>query len=114
MSTKFSFKTTLLKRHLYFWQYNYVEYENIISSRDIWNDDRTKMIVLLLFQLAAQLNSLNQYETDIHNNLVHINMYINTALSNWRFWIIDHTKMGFFAFISDRYRITDIQTFETI
>ena len=34
----------------------YVEYETRISSWDVWNDNRTKIIVLPLFQLATILN----------------------------------------------------------
>jgi len=49
--------------------YVYVEYETIISSRDIGSDDHSKMIVLLLFQFTTRLHSQNSYETEIHNEL---------------------------------------------
>jgi len=34
----------------------YVEYETRISSWEIWNDDRTNMIDLPLFQVATRLH----------------------------------------------------------
>jgi len=46
-----------------------LDYETSISSWDIWNDDRTLMIYLLLFQLAIRLNSKNTYETEIHKEI---------------------------------------------
>ena len=49
--------------------YVYVEYETSISSWDIWNDNLTKKIVLPLTLRAAQLNSQNSYEIDIHNEI---------------------------------------------
>jgi len=53
--------------------YVYVEYETSISSWHIWNDDRTKMIVFILFLFATQLNSQKQYENEIDYVLWHIN-----------------------------------------
>ena len=38
----------------------------------IWNDDRTKMIVLPSFQLATRLNSQNTNEADFINEIWHI------------------------------------------
>jgi len=44
----------------------------------IWNHisswDRTKIIVLLLFQLPTLLNSQNTYDIQNHNELWHINL----------------------------------------
>jgi len=48
----------------------------------IWNDDRTKMIVLPSFQLATRLISHNTNETDFINELYHINLYMNIGISN--------------------------------
>jgi len=41
------------------------------------------MIVLLLFQLATQLNSQNPFATFIHYELHHINYFMITGISNW-------------------------------
>jgi len=41
-----------------------LEYETSVLILGIWNDDRTKMIVLPTFQLATRLNSLNTNETE--------------------------------------------------
>jgi len=46
-----------------------LEYETSISSWCIWNDDRTLMIDLILFQLSKRLNSQKTYETEIHNKI---------------------------------------------
>ena len=73
--------------------YVYVDYEISISSWRIWNDEHTKMIILDLFQFATRLNSQNPFKTEIHNELRHINLYMNTGISNWHIWSIDHTKM---------------------
>jgi len=43
-----------------------LEYETNISRWDILNDDRTLMTVLILFPLAARLNSQNPYVNQIH------------------------------------------------
>ena len=75
--------------------YCYVEYETSISSWHIWNDDRTKIIAFPLLQLATRLNSQNPYETEIHNEIWHINLYMNTGISKWHFWRIDPRKCGF-------------------
>ena len=55
ISTKVSFKITIRNRHRYvdigwLWIWNQCFYLGI------WNDDRTKLIVLPSFQLATQLN----------------------------------------------------------
>jgi hypothetical protein len=80
---------------MYTLTYVNVEYETSISSWDIWNDVRTKMIVLNLFHLTTWLHSQNPYETKIHNELWHINLYMNIGISNWYIWSIDPTKMRF-------------------
>jgi len=59
ISTKVSFKITIRKRHVYIdiggtWIRNQCFYLGI------WNDDRTKMIVLPSFKLATRLNSQTQ------------------------------------------------------
>ena len=35
------------------------------------------------FQLATRLNSENTYETAFHNEIWHINLYLNIGISNW-------------------------------
>ena len=68
-----------------------LEYETSISVWDIWNDDRTLMIDLLLFQLTTRLNSQNIYETLIHNEIWPINLYKNIGISSWHNWNYDPT-----------------------
>ena len=83
--------------------YVYVEYETRISSWDIWNYVRTKMIVLHLFNLTKWFNSQNPYETEIHNKIWHINPYI----SNWHFELPTPKKWGiriYFCSIQDYWR----------
>jgi len=41
------------------------------------------MIVLPSFQLATRLNSQTPYETEIYNELLHNNLYMNIGISNW-------------------------------
>ena len=47
------------------------------------------MIVLPSFHLAIPLNSQNTNETEIINELCHINLFINIGISNWHNWIFD-------------------------
>ena len=74
-----------------------LEYENSISSCDIWNDNRTLLMDLLLFQLATRLNTQNRNETGFINGLWHINFYKNIGSSNWHNWSFDHTNTRFFT-----------------
>jgi len=41
------------------------------------------MIVFSLFQLATRINSQNPYETEIHNEISHINSFMITGISKW-------------------------------
>jgi hypothetical protein len=62
ISTKDSFKITIRKRHVYIdigWPWKWIQ----CLYLGIWNDDRTKIIVLPSFQLATRLNSQNRNET---------------------------------------------------
>ena len=68
------------------------------------------MILLPLFQLPVRLNSQNPYETEIHNELWHTNLYMSIGISSWHVCCLDPTKMSFFNFISVRFTITDNQT----
>jgi len=90
ISTKVSFKITIRKRHVYIdigwtWKWNQFFYLGIR------NDDRGKMRVLPLFQLATGLNSQNTNETEFINGLLHINMFMNIGISNRHNWIYDLT-----------------------
>jgi len=80
--TKVSYKITIRKRQVNIafgwpWIWNQCFYLGI------WNDDRTKMIVLLSFHIATRLNSQNTNETDFINELWHINMFMNIGNSKW-------------------------------
>jgi hypothetical protein len=68
LSTIVSFKITTRKRHVYidiFWPWIW----NQCFYLGIWNDDRTKTIVLPSFQFATSLNSQNTNETESINEL---------------------------------------------
>jgi len=78
----------------------YVYYKTSISSSHIWNDDGTKMIFLPLFQLATRFNSQNQYEIEIHNEIWHINLYMNIGISNWHILIVESRKWGYWIYFS--------------
>jgi len=90
----------LLGTDMFTFTYLNVEYETSISSWDNWNNDRTKMILLPLFQLATRLIWQNIYKNQIHNELWHNNLYTNIGISNWHIWIIDENDV--FYFISVR------------
>ena len=66
----------------------------------IWNDDRTKIVVLPSFQLVTRMNSQNRDENVFINVLWHINFYMNIAISNWNNWSFDPTNMKFFLYFS--------------
>jgi hypothetical protein len=76
-----------------------LEYENSIFL-GIWNDDRTNIIVLPSFQLVTRMNSQNRNETVFINVLWHINLYLNTGISNWHNWSFDPMNMNFFLYFS--------------
>ena len=91
--TNVSFNITLCKRYV-----NVVRLLLIwtnISSWHILNDDRIKITVFTLFQLATQLNSQNPRETEFHNEFCKINFYMAIGISKWRIWSIDTSKMRF-------------------
>jgi len=43
------------------------------------------------YQFATRLNSQNRRETEIMNETLHINMYMNIGISNWNNWSFDLT-----------------------
>ena len=99
LSTKVSIKITISKRHGYSdigwpWIWNQCFYLGI------WNDDRTKMIVLPSFQFDTQLNSQNTNETKFINELWHNNRFMNFDLSNWHNRIFNFSYMMFLTFFS--------------
>ena len=64
ISTEVSFKITIRKWHVYidirwYWKWNQYLYLGI------WNDERTKIRFLPLFQFVARLNSQNRNETSL-------------------------------------------------
>jgi len=70
--TKVSFKISIRKTHVYIdirWHWVWNQY----SYLGVWYDDRTKIIVFPSFQVATRLNSQNTNETEIINELLHIN-----------------------------------------
>ena len=72
-----------------------LEYETSISILWIWNDDRTKIIVLPSFQLVTRINSQNRNETVFINVLWHIILYMLIGISNWNNESFDPTNMNF-------------------
>ena len=85
ISTNVFFKTAIRKKHVYIdigwpWIWNRCFYLGI------WNDGRTKMIVLPWFQVAIRLNSKKNIENGFINELWHINLYMNIGISNWPNW----------------------------
>jgi len=95
ISTKVSFKITIRKRRVYIdirwsWIWNLYFHLGYVKW---WS---TLMIDLLLFQLVTMLNSQKTFETEIHNEIWHINLYMNISISNWHIWSHDPTKMTFF------------------
>ena len=96
ISNNVPFKITIRKKHVYIdirWPWIW----NLYFCLRIWNDDRTKIIDLPSFQLATRLNSQNRKETEIFNEICHINLYIDIGNSNWHNWSFDPTKMKFFT-----------------
>jgi hypothetical protein len=112
ISTKFSLKITNRKRHVYIdigwpWIWNQCFYFRI------WNDDRTKMIVLPWFQLAVPLNSLNTNETEFTNEFWHINFFMNIGISIGIIEVSTSRKCCFY-FISVPYTNTELWAPETL
>ena len=80
--TKVSFKITIRKWHVYI----DIGWPSIWNQRFyllIWNDARTKMIVLHSFQQTIRLNSQITNETQFINERWHINLFMNIGSSNW-------------------------------
>jgi hypothetical protein len=88
ISTKITFKITPRKRYVYI-DIGCTWISNQCFYLGIWNNDRTKMIVLPSFQLAKRLNSQNTNGTEFINELWHINLFMNIGISNWHYWSFD-------------------------
>ena len=72
MSTKVSFKFIIRNWHVYIaigWPWIWNQYFYL----GIRNYDRTKLIVLPSFLLVTRINSQNRSETEVINELLHIN-----------------------------------------
>ena len=112
--TKVSFKFTIRKRHVYIdigwpWIWNHYIYLGI------WNDDRTKIIVLPSFQLVTRINSQNRNETD----------YINVFWLLFCIWILvfplviiefgphEHEVFYFFQFLTRFLNSKNLKIFST-
>ena len=93
VSTKVTFKFTTRKKHVYIdigwpWIWNQCFYLGI------WNDDRTKMIVLSLISARYTIKFKNTNETEFINELW-LNLFMNIGISNWHNWSFDLTQMLF-------------------
>jgi hypothetical protein len=110
--TKVSFKVTLWDRHVYI-RYTFTLIRHRYYSWHIWNYVRTKIIVLPLFHFSTRLNSQNPHDNEIQNEFCHINFNRDNGISNWHIWSINPMKKRF-LFISVPYKITDLQTPETL
>ena len=96
ISTKVSFKFTIRERQVYIdigwpWIWNQYFYYGI------WNDDRTKIIVLPSFQAITRINSLNRNESVFINVLCLTIFCMNICISNWHNWSFDPTNMKIFT-----------------
>jgi len=72
------------------------------------------MIIMPSFHLATRINSQNRNVNVLINELLHINLYMNTGISNWNKWRIRTHVNEVFDFISVPYTITDNQPPETL
>jgi len=109
ISTKVSFKISTSKGHVYI-DIGWLWILNQCFYLEIRNDDRTKMIVLPLFQLATLLKSQNTNETEFINELWHIKLFTNIGISNWHNWSLDPTKMKFLNFFQFLTRLLTAST----
>ena len=99
ITTKVSLKIRFLT-HMFTLTYVYVEYETSIFSLHIRNDDRNKIFVLPIFQVATWFNSQNPYESQIENEICHIILYMNIGIKIRIFEVSNTRKWGFWLYIS--------------
>ena len=96
ISTKVSFEFSIRKRHVNIeisWPWIWNQYFYLA----IWNDDRTKIIVLQSFQLVTRISSQKRNENEFINVLCFFNLCMNIGNSNWHNWSFDPTSMNFFT-----------------
>ena len=94
--TQVSFKITIRKRHVYIdirWPWKWNQYFYL----EIWNDNRTRIIVLPSYQLVTRINSQNRNESVFINIFWNIILYMNIGISNWYNLSFDPTNMKFFT-----------------
>ena len=99
ISTKDSFEIVIRKRHVYIdigwpWIWNQCFYLGI------WNDNRTKMIVLPSFDRATRLKSQNTNETKNINEILNINLFRNIGISNGILRVSTSNKWCFLLYFS--------------
>jgi len=63
-----------------------------------FNYDSIKVSVLPFVSARYTIKYTEPYESEIHNELREINLYMNMDISNWHVWSIDPTKMKFLPF----------------
>ena len=107
ISTKVSFKITIMKRHVYInilwpWKWNQGFYLGI------WEDERSKIIYLPSSQLVTRLNSQNRNETILLMNTVTLICIWILAFPIGIIQVSTPRKWNFY-FISVPYTITDFQ-----
>jgi len=96
ISTKVSFKFTIRKKHVYIdigWLWIWNQYFYL----GIWNNDRTKIIVLPSFQVVTRINSQNRNETEFISILWLTILCMNIGIFNWHNWGFHLTNMRFFT-----------------
>ena len=110
--TKVSFKTTLRKIHVYIdirWPWKWNQYFYL----GIWEDERSKILLLPSFQLVTRLNSQNRNETILLMNS-------DTLICIWILAIpiaiilVSTPRKWSFYFISVPYTITEHNQFNLI
>ena len=112
ISTKVSFKITIRKRYVYTdirWPWKWNQYFYL----GIWEDDRSKIILLPTFQLVTRLNSQNRNETSFLMNSV-------TLICIWilafpiGIILVSTPRKWNYLLISVPYTITDLNHFNPI
>ena len=94
--TQVSFKITIRKKHVYIdirWPWKWNQYFYLA----IWEDERSKIILLPSFQLVTRLNSQNRNETSLLMNSYTLICIWILAFPIFHNSIFDCTKMNFFT-----------------
>ena len=69
---------------------------------------------MLSFHHASQLNSQNRNETEIFNEIWHINLNKDICNSNWHNWSFDPTKMKFLILFQFLARLLTTSTWKPL